>query len=195
LGTSGNRSYLKAVTSEEEAHLRQLGQALEAVTRWETHVTGGRSGSWQTAPGSELETDDKLAGPFGVSLAPWSAVTAAVSHLGALRDSLFQVTGPGKVHARIHTHGQLTLVRGALENASLAFWLLEDDRSVERIVRRVQEDWEEIRQLEAVRSETGTPSGKSMADREKEMTFTSTEVVYGVASTDVTVLPEYGVSP
>ena len=25
--------------------------------------------------------------------------------------------------------------------------------------------------------------------------FTSTEVVYGVASTDVTVLPEYGVSP
>jgi hypothetical protein len=158
------------VTSEEEAHLRQLGQALEAVTRWEAHVTGGRSGSWQTAPGSELETDDKLAGPVGVSLAPWSAVTAAVSHLGALRDSLFQVTGPGKVHARIHTHGQLTLVRRTLENASLAFWLLEDDRSVERIVRRVQEDWEEIRQLEAVRSETGTPSGKSMADREKELT-------------------------
>ena len=26
-------------------------------------------------------------------------------------------------------------------------------------------------------------------------TFTSTEVVYGVTGTDVTVLPEYGVSP
>jgi hypothetical protein len=158
------------VTPEEEAHLRQLGQALEAVTRWEANVTGSRAGGWQTAPGSELGIDDKLAHPFGVSLAPWSAVTAAVSHLGVLRDSLFQATGPAKVHAQIHTHGQLTLVRGALENASLAFWLLEDDRSVERIVRRIQEDWEEIRQLEVVRSEVGTSSGKTMADREKEMT-------------------------
>ena len=74
------------------------------------------------------------------------------------------------MHAQIHTHGQLTLVRGALENASLAFWLLEDDQSVERIVRRIQEDWEEIRQLEVVRSEIGAPSGKTMADREREMT-------------------------
>ena len=158
------------MTPEEEAHLRQLGQALEAVTRWETDVTGGRAGAWQTAPGSELETDDKLAHPFTVSLAPWSAATAAVSHLGALRDSLFQATGPAKVHAQIHTHGQLTLVRGALENASLAFWLLEDDQSVERIVRRIQEDWEEVRQLEVVRSEAGAPSERTMADREREMT-------------------------
>lgn len=158
------------MTPEEEAHLRQLGQALEAVSRWETDVTGSRAGAWQAVPGSELETDDKLAHPFTVSLAPWSAVTAAVSHLGALRDSLFQATGPAKVHAQIHTHGQLTLVRGALENASLAFWLLEDDQSVERIVRRIQEDWEEIRQLEVVRSEVGAPSEKTMADREREMT-------------------------
>lgn len=155
---------------DEELYLRQLGNALEAVTRWEATVTGDRAGSWQTAPGSELEIDDKLAQPFGVSLAPWSAITAAISHLGVLRDSLFQVTGPAKVHAQVHTHGQLTLIRGSLENASLTFWLLEDDRSVERIVRRIQEDWEEIRQLEVVRSETGTPSEKTMADREKEMT-------------------------
>jgi hypothetical protein len=48
--------------------------------------------------------------------------------------------------------------------------LLEDDRSVERIVRRIQEDWEEICQLEVVRSEAGIPSEKTMADCEKEMT-------------------------
>ena len=29
--------------------------------------------------------------------------------------------------------------------------------------------WEEVRQLEVVRSEAGTPSAKTMADREKEM--------------------------
>jgi hypothetical protein len=87
-----------------------------------------------------------------------------------LRDSIFQSTGPAAIRAQIHTHGQLTLVRGALENASLAFWLLEDDQSVERIVRRMQEDWEEVRQLENVRTEIGPPSAKAMVDREREMT-------------------------
>jgi hypothetical protein len=74
------------------------------------------------------------------------------------------------VNVQIHTHGQLALVRGALENASLALWLLEDDQSAERIVRRMQEEWDEIRQLEIVRSETGSPSGKTLEDRGKELT-------------------------
>jgi hypothetical protein len=52
----------------------------------------------------------------------------------------------------------------------LAFWLLEDDQSAERIVRRMQEDWEEVRQLETVRTELGSPSAKTMAGREREMT-------------------------
>jgi hypothetical protein len=154
---------------QEEARLRQLRQALEAVTRWEANVTGGWAGAWRTARGSELAADDKLAHPFTVSLAPWSAITAAVSHLGALRDSLFQASEPTRVNARIHTHGQLTLDRGALENASLAFWLLDADQPTERIVRRIQEDWQEVRQLEAVRSVTGSSSGKTMADREAEL--------------------------
>jgi hypothetical protein len=158
------------VTPEEDEMVRQLGQALETVSRWERDVTGSQVGGWQTAPGSELETDDRLAYPFTVSAAPWSAITAAVSHLGALRDSIFRPNGPAKVHAQVHTHGQLSLVRGALENASLAFWLLEDDHSAERIVRRMQEDWEEVRQLEVVRAQVGSPSEKTMADREKEIT-------------------------
>jgi hypothetical protein len=166
---SGRLQYREVVTPDEDAKLRHLGQALETVSRWESDVTGSQDGAWQTAPGSELEIDDKLAHPFNVSPVPWSAITAAVSHLGALRDSLFQSTGPAEVRARIHTHGQLTLVRGALENASMAYWLLEDDQSVERIVRRMQEDWEEVRQLEVVRDEIGSPQPKTMVDREQEM--------------------------
>ena len=34
----------------------------------------------------------------------------------------------------------------------------------------MQEDWEEVRQLEVVRAEIGSPSPKTMVDREKEMT-------------------------
>jgi hypothetical protein len=52
----------------------------------------------------------------------------------------------------------------------MAFWLLEDDQSVERIVRRMQEDWEEVRQLEVVRTEIGSPQPRTMVDREQEMT-------------------------
>ena len=162
-------TYGDAVTPEEEVQIRQIGQALETVSRWEDPVTGIQAGSWQVAPGSELETDDRLAHPYTVSAAAWSAATAAVDHLGTLRDSLFQHTGPDTVHVQIHTHGQLTLVRGALENASLALWLLEDDQQAERIVRRMQEEWDEIRQLENVRGETGSPPGKTMEVREKEL--------------------------
>lgn len=162
--------YGDVMTAEEDANLRQLLQALETVSRWERDIVGSWTGRWQAALGSELAADDRLAHPFNVSPAPWSAITAAVSHLGVLRDSIFQSTGPAAIHAQIHTHGQLTLVRGALENASLAFWLLEADQSVERIVRRMQEDWEEVRQLENVRTEIGPPSAKTMVDREREMT-------------------------
>lgn len=178
------------MTPEEEAQIRQLGQALEAVNRWQDPVTGIQTGSWRTASGSELEADDKLATPYTVSAAAWSAITAAVDHLGTLRDSLFQHTGPDTVHATIHTHGQLTLVRGALENASLALWLLEDDQSAERIVRRIQEEWDEIRQLEIVRSETESPSRKTMADREKELTDLLMKV--GGDPTRLKKRPNYG---
>jgi hypothetical protein len=155
------------MTPEEEDHLRQLGEALQAVTRWETHVVGIRDGGWEAAPGSELDAEDKLAHPFTVSSAAWSAILASISHLGTLRDSLFQFTGPTNVQAKIHTHGQLSLVRGALENASLGYWLLQPDQSIARIARRVQEDWDEVKQLESVRTLVSTPTLKTMPQREQ----------------------------
>jgi hypothetical protein len=164
------QAYRGAVTPEEDKYIRHLGQALEKVTNWENTVMGSASEAWKASPGSELATDDQVAHPYTVSSASWSAITAAVSHLGTLRDSLFRETSPGVFRVQLHTHGQLTLVRGALENASLAYWLLESDQSEERITRRLQEDWEEARQLDVVRAETGQPSGKTMADRRSEMT-------------------------
>ncbi len=158
------------MTPEEDEYVRHLGQALGKVTSWENTVMGSASEAWKASPGSELATDDQVAHPYTVSSASWSAITAAVSHLGTLRDSLFRDTRPGVVRVQLHTHGQLTLVRGALENASLAYWLLESDQSEERITRRLQEDWEEARQLDIVRAETGQPSGKTMADRRSELT-------------------------
>lgn len=164
----GSRAMMQAVDPDEEKALLQIGAALDIADKWQQTFTGNPDGH-KAKPGSELASDDLLSHPYMFSPVPWAALTAAVSHLCVLRDSLFLHTGPDRVQARIHTHGQLTLVRGALENSSMAVWLLQDDSSIERITRRIQCEWDEIRQLETVRSEIGTPSAKTLAQREVEL--------------------------
>ena len=155
---------------DEDRQLRSLLSALSVVGEWEG-LTGGQapSGMWAPESGSDLARDDRAAHPYGVSHAAWAAISAAVSHLGCLRDSLFIQTGPAAFEARLHTHGQFTLVRGALEDASRAVWLLEpDDREV-RLMRRLQQEWAEVRDMEKVRQETGSPPVKSMDARFAEL--------------------------
>lgn len=153
----------------ESQELEKLWHALQDVAKWES-IIGSPSGAWRTAPGSDLEADDNIAHPCDVSPAAWAAIFAAVSHLGCLRDSLFHQTGPGAFAAPIHTHGQLTLVRGALENASMAVWLLQPDLSADRILRRVQLDWCELDQLDKVRVEMHSPGRKTMAQHKQDLT-------------------------
>lgn len=153
---------------EEDAKLRSLGQVLDSVRRWEDLV-GQEDGAWRAAAGSDLAAEDALSYPYDVSPAAWAAVVAAVSHLGTLRDSLFHYVGVNEIKAWLHTHGQLTLVRGALENASMALWLLESDMSGERILRRIQRDWAERRELDIVREEINAPGPKSMQEYEREV--------------------------
>ena len=174
---------------DEEVALRKLGAALDVVSQWQHHVIGDPAGH-RTTPGSQLVADDVLAHPFMVSPVPWSALTAAVSHLGVLRDSLFLHLSPDRVTARVHTHGQLTLVRGALENACMAVWLLQDDSSTERITRRIQVEWDEVRQLDAVRTEIGAPAKKGLAEREAEMKALLEKV--GADPTRLKKRPGYG---
>jgi hypothetical protein len=94
---------------------------------------------------------------------------ATVSHLGTLRDSLFHQSGPNQIRAKLHTHGQLTLVRGALENASMVLWLLGSENSVERILRRIQKGWSERRELNVVREKIDSPSSRSMREYEEDV--------------------------
>jgi hypothetical protein len=152
------------MTMSEEQRLRTLYRAIEAVNHWQG-LTGTPLGAWRTQPDSELAQDDIVTHPLNVSPAPWAAITAAVSHLACLQDSLFKQESPSHVMAHIHTHGQLTLVRGALENGSMAIWLLEPDAAEERVLRRLQQDWQEVQQLETVRSMLASPSPRTMDER------------------------------
>jgi len=146
---------------DEGQQLRSVLGVLGDVVQWESRI-----GSAQAAPqnGSDLAADDASLHPYQVSHAAWAAISAAVSHLGVLRDSLFTQTAPARVTTRVHTHGQAALVRCALETASRAVWLLEpEDRQV-RLLRRLQQEWDESREIEEVRRVMGEPA-KSKADR------------------------------
>jgi hypothetical protein len=155
------------VTPDEEGRqLRSVLGVLGVVARWESRT--GSSGQQAPRDGSDLAKDDISLHPYRVSDAGWAAISAAVSHLGVLRDSLFTQTGPVAFTARLHTHGQLTLVRGALETASRAVWLLEPDDRQDRLLRRLQQEWDESRQLEEVRREMGEPA-KSKAERSNQL--------------------------
>jgi hypothetical protein len=64
------------------------------------------SGAWRVEAGSDLAGDDAAIHPYPVSSAARTAISAAVSHAGCRRDSLFLWTGPEHVTARLHTYGQ-----------------------------------------------------------------------------------------
>ena len=155
------------MTPDEDGQLRSPGDALEIVPEW-VRLTGSPTGQ-QPVPGRDLAYDDRRANPYPVSHAAWAAMLAAVSHLACLRDSLFHWTGSDQVEARIHTHGQFSLVRGALENASRAVWMLEPDDPDERLLRRLRLEWAESGALEQVRQLIGAP-GRNIDDRFDELT-------------------------
>jgi len=80
---------------------------------------------------------NRAAHPYQVSHAAWAAMVTAANHLQCLRESLVVQKDPTNLQMRLHTHGQCTLIRGALENASSAVWLLESDDRQQRILRRL----------------------------------------------------------
>lgn len=145
------------VSPNEEQRLLTLSEGLGALDEWLT-PTGSLRDAWTTKEGSELAEDDALAKPYTLSPAIWAAATAAVSHLACLRDALSRVRDAQD--ERVYAHGHIALARGAIENASLAFWLLEPEDSAQRILRRLQADWR-ARQRAALR----LPPSTTMDDR------------------------------
>jgi hypothetical protein len=115
--------------------------------------------------GSDLDLDDKAAHPCQVSHAAWAAMVAAVNHLRCLQESLVVQEDQTDLKMRLHTHGQCTLIRGALENASSAVWLLESDDRQQRILRRLQQA--EMADLD--KCGAGQPAPRSQALRLGEL--------------------------
>ena len=144
------------MTPEEDRQLRVLGDALAVVAGWE-QVIEEPSGPWRVEAGSDLVGDDAASHPYQVSGAARAAISAAVSRAGCLRDSLFVWTGTARLTARLHTYGHLALVRGVLENASRAAWLLAPDDRATRVLRRLRQEYAEAKELRGMLEIIGSP--------------------------------------
>lgn len=140
-GDAGLRSYGCPMTTgadqdKEQRNLRRLKRSLGEVDSWLARAS--RRDWAATVPGSPLAGDDKKADPFHVSHAVASAIHVAVDHADTLR-RLIEGCGtcnPGQMTFGLNSY--YSLLRGGLENAARAVWLLAPDSRPERILRRLR---------------------------------------------------------
>lgn len=114
------------------------------------------------APGSSLAGDDRATGPYHISHAVFGKLVSAVDHYDALRTLITEA------HA-LHARAPFSLLRGALENAATAVWLLAPCRRDERILRRLRLQWADMRDGEKARELAGEKASRPLKVRQGEL--------------------------
>jgi hypothetical protein len=142
---------------EDGRHLAAILQALSQTDTWAARTDAGAS-RVRRAPDSPLGADDAKSHPHDLSHAAWRHLSNAVDHLGCLR----AVLADAKV---IHMYAPFTLVRGALENACGAIWLLEPSQRTERLARLFRQAIADIGYEEQARKLLGEADAAAMAKR------------------------------
>ncbi|WP_328439665.1 hypothetical protein [Nocardia puris] len=107
--------------AQREAEWQKISRHIEQLIQ-----RVGDPGGFPVPPGSMLAHDDEKTAPRQISHAFHSCVTAGIDHLHALK-TLVRDAGI------IHTMAPFSLARGALENLSIAFWLLHPAQRAERL--------------------------------------------------------------
>jgi hypothetical protein len=146
---------------EDGKHLAELLGVLSEVDAWAARTNADAS-RLRPSPRSSLRGDDGKAHPYDLSHAVWHSLSHAVDHLGSLRALL----GGAKV---IHMYAPFTLVRGALENACAATWLLQPPSRNDRLTRRFRLAIADIGNGEKARQLTGQPASRTAQERIDEI--------------------------
>jgi hypothetical protein len=142
---------------EDGTYLAEMLRVLSEAEAWaaRTNVDTARL---RPARGSTMQGDDNQAQPYHLSHAAWHLLSNAVDHLGCLR----ALVGDAKV---IHMYAPFSLVRGALESACGAVWLLQPPQRNERLGRRFRLAIADIRNGEQARKLTGRPGPRTAQER------------------------------
>lgn len=114
----------------------------------------------EALPGSRHHDDDQVAFPFLVSSATHHALTHAIDHLACLHSTVAKA-------GDLPMAAPFTLMRGTIENAATAVWLMQPDDQTERIRRRLQLALSDVGDCEAVErlgaAATGRPPSEMRA--------------------------------
>lgn len=120
------------------------------------------SASWEVQAGSALDADDRAANPYQVSHAARQALIAAVDHQHAvvalIRDA-----------QTLHTWSPYTLLRGAIETAATAMWLLAPDNGQERLQRRLRLMAKDAAEGDEAAREAGLTPRRPMSERRRQL--------------------------
>ena len=113
---SDRETYFQRLT-QRQSDLAWKGMELDfqRIEKW--HLTGQEA--WNVAPGSLLDVADALTEPHQVSHLIGYLLHTAVDHLHALKTLLADAKAQ-------HTFAPYTLIRGSIEAASTALWILQD---------------------------------------------------------------------
>jgi hypothetical protein len=151
--------YGGAVDDEDGKYLAEMLRVLSETEAWAAR-TNAEAPRLRPAPCSSLRGDDDRTHPYELSHTVWRHLSNAVDHLSCLQALL----GDAKV---IHMYAPFTLVRGALENACGAVWLLQPARRKERLARRfrlVIGDMRHEVQAGQLMGQAGPQSGQGRVD-------------------------------
>jgi hypothetical protein len=157
------------VSDDEQEDLRVLLTILEKIDPWLDLVTADEpSGAWAVQPRSPLSTDDTRTHPYRVSHRAWMAITPAVDFLACLRGSVIGARQGDQLNVRLHCFAQAGLVRGALENACCAVWLLAPPR-MERVTNRLALEWMELKPAYRLRELASSPPPRTIDQRQQQL--------------------------
>lgn len=146
---------------EDGKHLAETLRVLTEADAWakRTNVEALRL---RPSSRSSLRGDDDKSYPYALSHAVWDALDHAVDHLTCLQALLRDA----KV---IHRFAPFALVRGALENACAAVWLLEPRRRQDRLARRLRLAITDVRNSEQAKQLTGQLGTRTEQERINEI--------------------------
>jgi hypothetical protein len=136
---------------QEQRDLAAIHRVLATLDQWTGDVLTSRDASSVEA-GSSLAGDDRRTDPFHVSHRAWLAITVATDFLVCLKRSLVEEDRPGHANLHLQMFAPMGLLRGALENACTALWILAPRQRTERVTRRLRLHWKEIKSSDQVQA-------------------------------------------
>jgi hypothetical protein len=153
-----NRSYATHVNQQDRILYERLLRLLQEIDPWLERCAGATPGFKEADAGSPLRGDDHRVHPYETSHAVWGALSHGVDHLHALRSQVRE----GRA---IHNYAPYTLLRTAIENSSVAVWLLAPASRPNRIMRRLRYASTDIKSGEDVKKLIGHAGRRTEAER------------------------------